>query len=158
MDANNAAAVIVNTVKKSNLNFYIQESPFSLFINLRKTFIKTKTGGLSPSSNISNLEETNATIIEKVKVEKLENENTSLGDAIKHLEAENQETHNIVNELNKKLENSKKETLDALFQLNATRNEAEKLEKLVDRQVVENESLELQNKELKVQINSLRND
>ena len=150
MDANNAAAVIVNTVKKSNLNFYIQESPFSLFINLRKTFIKTKTGGLSPSSNISNLEETNATIVEKVKVEKLENENTSLGDAIKHLEAENQETHNIVNELNKKLENSKKETLDALFQLNATRNEAEKLEKLVDRKVVENESLELQNKELKL--------
>ena len=143
MDANNAAAVIVNTVKKSNLNFYIQESPFSLFINLRKTFIKTKTGGLSPSSNISNLEETNATIVEKVKVEKLENEKTSLGDAIKHLEAENQETHNIVNELNKKLENSKKETLDALFQLNATRNEAEKLEKLVDRKVVENESLEL---------------
>ena len=150
MDANNAAAVIVNTVKKSNLNFYIQESPFSLFINLRKTFIKTKTGGLSPSSNISNLEETNATIVEKVKVEKLENENTSLGDAIKHLEAENQETHNIVNELNKKLENSKKETLDALFQLNATRNEAEKLNKLVDRKVVENESLELQNKELKL--------
>ena len=143
MDANNAAAVIVNTVKKSNLNFYIQESPFSLFINLRKTFIKTKTGGLSPSSNISNLEETNATIVEKGKVEKLENENTSLGDAIKHLEAENQETHNIVNELNKKLENSKKETLDALFQLNATRNEAKKLEKLVDRKVVENESLEL---------------
>ena len=150
MDANNAAAVIVNTVKKSNLNFYIQESPFSLFINLRKTFIKTKTGGLSPSSNISNLEETNATIVEKGKVEKLENENTSLGDAIKHLEAENQETHNIVNELNKKLENSKKETLDALFQLNATRNEAEKLNKLVDRKVVENESLELQNKELKL--------
>ena len=78
-----------------------------------------------------------------MKVEKLENENTSLGDPIKHLEAENQETHNIVNELNKKLENSKKETLDALFQLNATRNEAEKLEKLVDRKVVENESLEL---------------
>ena len=150
MDANNAAAVIVNTVKKSNLNIYIQESPFSLFINLRKTFIKTKTGGLSPSSNISNLEETNATIVEKGKVEKLENENTSLGDAIKHLEAENQETHNIVNELNKKLENSKKETLDALFQLNATRNEAEKLKKLVDRKVVENESLELQNKELKL--------
>ena len=55
-----------------------------------------------------------------------------------------------MNELNKKLENSKKETLDALFQLNATRNEAEKLEKLVDRKVVENESLELQNKELKL--------
>ena len=71
MDANNATDVIVNTVKKSNLNFFIQESPFSLIINLRKTFIKTKTG-LVLTSDLSEGEETAAAIVDEVKVEKLE--------------------------------------------------------------------------------------
>ena len=46
MDATNAANAIISSVTKSNLNYYIQESPFSLFINLRKTFIKNKTGNV----------------------------------------------------------------------------------------------------------------
>ena len=44
MEADSAVNPIVSSVKKSNLNFYIQESPFSLYINLRKTFIKNKEG------------------------------------------------------------------------------------------------------------------
>ena len=43
---NHAAAAIISSVKKSNLNFYIQESPFSIFINLRKTFIKNRSGNI----------------------------------------------------------------------------------------------------------------
>ena len=42
MDPNRAADAIISSVKKSNLNFYIQESPFSIFLNLRKTFIKNR--------------------------------------------------------------------------------------------------------------------
>ena len=68
MDANNAADVIVNTVKKSKLNFYIQESSFSLIINLRKTFIKAKTG-LVPASEFLKGEKTAAAIVDEVKVE-----------------------------------------------------------------------------------------
>ena len=44
LDANNAVDAIIQAVKKSHLNFYIQESPFSLLINIRKTFIKNKNG------------------------------------------------------------------------------------------------------------------
>ena len=157
MDAHNAADVIVNSVKRSNLNFYIQESPFSLLINLRKTFVKTKTGA-SPSSDISNCKESTAAIMEKIKVEKLEKENTFLGDTLKDLEAEAKETHNTVHDLSIKLEKAKKETLEALFQLNATTKESEKLKKLVVEKEVENESLELRNKDLQAQINSLKND
>ena len=157
MDANNATDVIVNTVKKSNLNFFIQESPFSLIINLRKTFIKTKTG-LVLTSDLSEGEETAAAIVDEVKVEKLEKENSSLGDSLKHLEAEVQETRSIAQELSIQLEKAKKKTLDALFKLDATKKEAEKLKILVDEKVVENESLRLENKELEVQKNVLKND
>ena len=44
METDNAVNVVLSSVKKSNLNFYIQESPFSLCINLRKSFIKNKDG------------------------------------------------------------------------------------------------------------------
>ena len=44
MDPNYAADAVISSVKKSNLNFYIQESPFSLIINMRKSFIKIKSG------------------------------------------------------------------------------------------------------------------
>ena len=66
MDANHIANLILSSIKKSNLNFYIQESPFSLSINLRKTFIKNKNGNplLPPSDFFVNA---NA-----VKVDKLE--------------------------------------------------------------------------------------
>ena len=74
MNANNVAAMIVSTVQESNLNFFIQESPFSININLRKSFIKNKNGD---TSIIQNNNEVNNTS-EKLRVEKLELENSSL--------------------------------------------------------------------------------
>ena len=47
MDANYAANIVISLVTKSNLNYCIQESPFSLFINLFKTFIKNKSGNVA---------------------------------------------------------------------------------------------------------------
>ena len=44
MDTRKAVDVIISCVKNSNLNYQIQESLFSLIINLRKTFIKNKNG------------------------------------------------------------------------------------------------------------------
>ena len=53
MDASHVTDIIVSLVKKSKLNFHITESPFSLLINLRKTFIKDKNGNsLVPLSDI----------------------------------------------------------------------------------------------------------
>ena len=54
MEASNAADIITNVVKNSKLNFYMQETPFSLFINVRKSFIKTKSGHDLITSNDNN--------------------------------------------------------------------------------------------------------
>ena len=76
----------------------LQESPFSLQINIRKTFIKNKDGTILQP------------IIEQnVKIGKLEQENSSLNDLAKQLEAELFETRDSLY----KLENEKKE--EALF-------------------------------------------
>ena len=98
MDANSAVDVIISTVKNSNVNFILQESPFSLQINIRRTFIKNNDGTILQP------------IIEQnVKIGKLEQENSSLNDLAKQLEAELFETRDSLY----KLENEKKE--EALF-------------------------------------------
>ena len=51
MDARIAADNIIASVKKSNLNFHIQESPFSVQINIRKTYIRNKNGDEIKPSN-----------------------------------------------------------------------------------------------------------
>ena len=81
MEADSAVNAIVSSVKKSNLNFYIQESPFSLYINLRKTFIKNKEGtSLYPiPSNASS----DDTIEQKQKIAGLKEENHNLSEKVK---------------------------------------------------------------------------
>ena len=59
MDAHYAANIVMSSVKKSNLNYCIQESPFSLFINLRKTFIKNKSGNVAAAPTNDTTENTN---------------------------------------------------------------------------------------------------
>ena len=88
MDANSAVDVIISTVKNSNLNFLLQESPFSLQINIRKTFIKNKDGTILQP------------IIEQnEKIGKLKQDNSSLNDLAKQLEAELFETRDSLYKL-----------------------------------------------------------
>ena len=44
MDANQACNVLLSNLKESNLNWNLLESPFSLTINLKKSFIKDREG------------------------------------------------------------------------------------------------------------------
>ena len=86
MDANIAANAVISSVKKSNLNFYIQESPFSLVINLRKTFVKNKDGHyLHPPPS----ETSDDTMEQKIKIEKLEKETFDLISKLERSKAEN---------------------------------------------------------------------
>ena len=108
MDANSAVDVIVSTVKNSNLNFFIQESPFSLQINIRKTFIKNKDGRILQP-----------TFEQYVKIGNLEQENSSLKDLAKQLKAELFETRDSLH----RLENEKTE--EALIDMNKSSREME---------------------------------
>ena len=49
MDANQTSELILSNIKMSNLNFNIMESPFSLTITIKKSFIKNKDGTLRKS-------------------------------------------------------------------------------------------------------------
>ena len=51
MDAYEISDFILSLIKKSNLNFSLSESPFSVSIDIKKTFIKNKDGS-TRSSNI----------------------------------------------------------------------------------------------------------
>ena len=44
MNANQTCDQVLNFVKNSNLNYSINESPFSVTISIKKTFIKDKSG------------------------------------------------------------------------------------------------------------------
>ena len=57
MDANQTCESILGFVKFSNLSYNLSESPFSVNINIRKSFIKDKTGTLR-SSNIGRFDST----------------------------------------------------------------------------------------------------
>ena len=49
MDPNQTCEVILNNIRRSNLNFSIIESPFTLTVTIKKSFIKNKDGKLRAS-------------------------------------------------------------------------------------------------------------
>ena len=56
MDANKTCEIVLKYVKKSNLNWSLTESPFSVTINVKKSFIKDQHG-VFRTSEIVNHEE-----------------------------------------------------------------------------------------------------
>ena len=133
MDANYAANIVISSVKKSNLNFYIRESPFSLEINLRKTFIKNKNGKVLqlPTSELTN---------DNTKEHRLKLEENSL----EKLESELNKTRNALHELRVELEKAKTETFELLSKAYNAKKDAEKLE--TDIKALNLKNNDLQNK------------
>ena len=133
IDANYAANIVISSVKKSNLNFYIRESPFSLEINLRKTFIKNKNGKVlqPPTSELTN---------DNTKEHRLKLEENSF----EKLESELNKTRNALHELSVELEKAKTETFEALSKAHNAKKDAEKLE--TDIKALNLKNNDLQNK------------
>ena len=116
MDAKCAADKIISSIKNSNLNYRLQESPFSLLINLRKSFIRNKNGDpIMPSKDIR------VKVIDSkdaVKVAELEKENTSLYDSLNHLETELVKANEALHDMSIKFEKSRKELAELLDEKN----------------------------------------
>ena len=156
MDAKSTADVIISCVKKSNLNYQIQESPFSLHINLRKTFVRNKNGDeLLPSSDIFIGVDT---LKHKVKIENLEEEKISLRSTVNRLEAELQDSDVAVHEVGIKLEKAKKEVADALFEKNSLLKDNKKLEQKVKEMETDNKTTKSEYKDLKNEIENLKSN
>ena len=132
MDAKNISDMIVFHVKKSSLNYSIQESPFSLLINIRKSFIRDKHGeNLLPSSAFS---EANSV---SVKSEKNEEENLSLQNTVKELEVALDGSKKDLYIFSMKLEKAKIELEEALVDKNEVIKENQKIELKLKDKVIE---------------------
>ena len=79
MDASQTCEFLLSSLKKSNLNFQLSESPFSVSIQIRKTFIRNQTGAVRSSGLASNLSSRVIEKMEALKEEKRELEETISG-------------------------------------------------------------------------------
>ena len=55
MDPSQTCELLLSSLKQSNLNFQLVESPFSVSIQIRKTFIRDQSGAARSSGIASNL-------------------------------------------------------------------------------------------------------
>ena len=106
MDASQTCEVLVGFVKNSNLNFKLNESPFSVSIDLKKSFIRNKDG-VFRTSNLGGISEP---LENTAKI--LENENETLRTALAQNEHEKEVFTLIINNLQIKLEKAKSELLE----------------------------------------------
>ena len=61
MDASKTSDLLITYVKKSNLNFSLNESPFAISISIKKTFVKDKNG-MPRHSQLSEFEQQDSSI------------------------------------------------------------------------------------------------
>ena len=129
MNANQACDLLIWNVKTSNLNFVLEESPFSVNISLKKSFIKMKNGDPSPPGflyNNSNGVVDSSYLNANGNIAK---ENEALKDHLKVLETDKEALEEAINNLGIKLEKSKVEICELLSDKNSTTKEKGKTEK-----------------------------
>ena len=155
MDANNVADMIVSSVKNSKLNFIIQESPFSLNINIRKSFLKDKNGCTvkPPIPTLENSDKVNeSSEKQEVKVRKLELENSSLLYSLGKLQVELQEARDALHDQGIQLEKIKIEHENALHESNKICEQKERVQNELMAKNYEIIRLETKNKNLDEQL------
>ena len=141
MDPKMTAETILTCVKNSNLNFSLRESPFSIQLDLKKTFIRNKNGEIL-SKNSDNLPD-----LEPLKNENKNylKENYYLKALIDKLRADHEESKKALSEMNIKLEKEKEELElgkeAAEKELNRAKNTLNLLENENDLNLVENSNL-----------------
>ena len=109
MDANQACECILGFVKNSNLNYNLNESPFSVNISIRKSFIKDKDGAVRVP-NLGGFHSTEP----KASEFKIEDKVESLQATIAQHESENEVLNLTIHDLSIKLEKAKAELSDTI--------------------------------------------
>ena len=141
MDAIRAAEVVIACVKISNLNFHIQESPFSLQINIRKTFIKNKNGDDKLPYDVIVEANNNE---QKVNIEKLK--------------SQLQNTQEALHEVSVELDKSKKEHLEDLHAKNTLLKEFQNIERDLTEKEKECKLTKNETKDIKASNDQLKRD
>ena len=87
----NTCNSILNNIRNSCLNYAVQETPFSIYITLRKTEVKFKQNTSNFHSDCVQLKSEKASVDEVTKIEKAYNElKDDFVDALKELETKNE--------------------------------------------------------------------
>ena len=157
---------LLHSVRSSGLNYVCQETPFSIFLTVRKTFVKSISP--SPPSPTSILEPEKF----NVKQEKLLEDNNSLkeafnrlkndyGDAIEQCESYSQvieELNQKTEVLNKKLSDEKVVNENVENKIKQATNDRNKMESKFDEVIKENKTLKKEISELSNQIKTSSKD
>ena len=73
MDAQQVCEMLIMKVKSSDLNFILEESPFSVNISLKKSFIQKRNGGYLPKrSNLLDEAAANKSLTQEILKESLD--------------------------------------------------------------------------------------
>ena len=124
MNASRACDVVVRTLKASCLNFFLQESPFGITINIRKTFIKNQDGKeIYP-------EQDNFWCMENHVVD----EKQVVGDTTEENDNEYSDMNDTINNLIIKLEKAEKEMAHAISDKNKLKDDLREREILKNRE------------------------
>ena len=110
MNAFQVCDSLVSEVKYSNLNYTLQESPFSITISLKKSFIKNKNGEITPSYSSRKFENSCAKTDSNLLAV-----NEILRQNLKTFEKENIHLEATTYDLSLKLQKAKVEISDLLF-------------------------------------------
>ena len=111
MDPFQTCDLLLSYIKKSNLNFSLNESPFAVSVSIKKTFVKNKNGTIRhPSLSDSVIQDT----FVKKKGQIYFDENSSLKDTIAHYEADQEAFKHAIHDLDMKLQKSKVEVADLI--------------------------------------------
>ena len=126
MDPSVTCDLLLSHVKKSNLNYNLSESPFSVTINIKKTFIKEKNGAL----RFPLLSEVPHQISPmKIENETLLAENSSHKAIVAQYEAEKEAFKHAIHELDLKLQEAKAQVSNLFYENNQLEKKKEVLEK-----------------------------
>ena len=85
VNIHNSCLLILNTIRASNLNYAVQETPYSIFLTLRKSFTKTKNIPITESQPAYE-----QLTLDTAEIINLQNENDSLHKSCWSLEKVNE--------------------------------------------------------------------
>ena len=144
MDAFKICDLLLSHVKSSNLNYSLQESPFSIHLSIKKSFIKDRNGDYLPGCIINNSLESSL-----YSEKKLVGENEALKEHLENYKSEKAEFNKDIHNLSIKLEKAKSEVSDLLSKNKTIVKEREALDNKLKEK--DNETLKLKNVTLKLE-------
>ena len=155
MDAFQSCELLLKYVKNSNLNFSLNESPFSVSLSIRKSFVKDKFGAERSSAFTGIFHQDGRLVNEN---QNLQNEKKSLSALVIHHEREKEVFEQTIGDLSEKLEKARAELMEIMSEKNTLVKAKKNTEKELDEKTNENENLKMEIKTFSKTVKSKENE